>query len=164
MNVFQHLKTEHEELRSLLNELGETTTRAAKTRAEGLDKVRHDLAQHMAYEEEVFYPELIKQAKLREYVLEGYEEHNVARFALRGLDDVPTDDERWSIRIKVLKELLEHHIEEEEGEMFPAAREALDEDTIQALGDQVALKAEEFQATWRAGQQGNSGRTSKQRR
>jgi len=154
MDVFEHLKSEHEDLQKLLTKLEETTNRASKTRSEGLEQVRHDLALHMAFEEQVFYPELMKQPELQEYALEGYEEHDVAKYALRGMEGVDTSDDRWGAKIKVLKELIEHHVEEEEGEMFPEARQELDKDTVRRIGEQVEAQAKDFERRWAAGERG----------
>jgi hemerythrin-like domain-containing protein len=74
-------------------------------------------------------------------VLEGYQEHHVADLIIKELEAVATDDEQWGAKFKVLKENIEHHIEEEEGEMFRAARGILSRDALRDLARQmVALK------------------------
>jgi hemerythrin superfamily protein len=90
-------------------------------------------------EEDVFYPALRSASeRSTEIVLEGYEEHHVIDIVLDELLDVPEDAEQWRAKLKVLYENLEHHLEEEEGEMFERARESMRSETLEALGRQMA--------------------------
>jgi|SRR5688572_1980818 len=78
-----------------------------------------------------------------ETVLEGYQEHHVADLILKELHAVARGDERWGAKFKVLKENIEHHIEEEERRMFPAARAVLSREALNDLGVRMkALRAE----------------------
>jgi hemerythrin-like domain-containing protein len=101
------------------------------------------LNEHELMEEQVLYPALEPHAQAREIVLEGYEEHHVADVITRELRDVPPDDERWAAKFQVLKESLQHHIKEEERNMFRTARAVLSRDELSELGTRMkALKAE----------------------
>ena len=83
--------------------------------------------------------------KPRKSSLEGYEEHHVIDVILDELLEVPEDADQWKAKLKVLKENLEHHIEEEEGEMFRRAKSALGKETLEELGrkmQQVKLAAQ----------------------
>ena len=70
----------------------------------------------------MLYPALQSHPQAHDIVLEGFEEHHVADGIVKELHEVSTDDEKWGAKFKVLKENIEHHIEEEEGEMFRTAR------------------------------------------
>ena len=89
-------------------------------------------------EEEVLYPRLRDEKKARESVLEGYEEHHVADLILDELLDVPPETDLWKAKVRVLKENVEHHMDEEESELFKKARAVLDSDELDRLGDQMA--------------------------
>jgi len=73
-------------------------------------------------------------AESRDIVLEGYQEHHVADVLVKELHQLARDNERWGAKFKVLKESLEHHIEEEESHMFPSARQVLTREELQSLG------------------------------
>ena len=60
--------------------------------------------------------------------------------------DLPFDDETWGAKFKVMKENIEHHIEEEEGEMFTQARQVFDNDELEELGSRLELRKKELQA------------------
>ena len=82
----------------------------------------------------MLYPALEPMRKTHDIVLEGYEEHHVADVVLEELAATDVTDERWLAKFKVLKESLEHHIEEEEGHMFRTARSVLGRDRLEELG------------------------------
>jgi hypothetical protein len=89
-------------------------------------------------EEKLLYPALKAHAEAREVVLEGFQEHHIADIIVKELHGVAKDDEQWGAKFKVLKENLEHHIEEEEGEMFRTARAVLSREELQTLGSRMA--------------------------
>jgi hemerythrin-like domain-containing protein len=89
---------------------------------------------HERIEEEIFYPALKEHPKAREIVLEGYEEHHVVDEIMGELEATDVTDETWSAKFKVMKENIEHHIEEEEGDMFKQARQVFDADELESLG------------------------------
>jgi len=76
--------------------------------------------------------------------LEAVEEHAIVKELLAELDELPKDDESWGAKLKVLKENVEHHVEEEEGEMFKKARQVLSDDELESLGSRME-KAKESQ-------------------
>ena len=136
------LEADHRRMEGLLAQGEETTERAVKGRTELLDTLTAELHLHELIEEQVLYPALKAHPEAREIVLEGYQEHHVADLIVQELHQVAKDDERWGAKFKVLKENIEHHIEEEEGEMFRTARAVLSAGELQALGARMAaLKA-----------------------
>jgi hemerythrin superfamily protein len=137
MDALKLLKTDHDKVKKLLAELEETTERGVKTRQELFATIKGELTIHETIEEEIFYPELKSHPKAKEIVLEGYEEHNVVDTLMGELEQLPVDDETWGPKAKVMQENIEHHIEEEEGEMFKAARQVFDESELEDLGTRM---------------------------
>jgi hemerythrin-like domain-containing protein len=137
MDALKLLKTDHDKVKRLLAELESTTERGVKTREELFSTIKGELTIHEIIEEEIFYPELKSHPKAKEIVLEGYEEHNVVDTLMGELERLPVDDERWGAKATVMKENIEHHIEEEEGEMFKTARQVFDETELEDLGTRM---------------------------
>jgi hypothetical protein len=134
------LERDHHQVKKLLEELDATTERAEKTRAEKIVKLKSDLAIHEAIEEEIFYPALREHAEAKDIVLEAYEEHDVVNTIMAEILRTPVDDETWGAKLTVMKENLEHHIEEEEGEMFAKARDIFDRDALESLGERMQAR------------------------
>jgi iron-sulfur cluster repair protein YtfE (RIC family) len=137
MNAFALLKADHEKVAGILETIEGTTERAVKGRAELFAQLRAELDLHAMIEEEIFYPALEDTEEAREITLEAYEEHRVVKQLLAELEAEPKDSEQWTAKFMVLKENIEHHVEEEEGELFKKARQALSEEEIETLGAQL---------------------------
>ena len=132
MDALKLIKSDHERLADILEEA--LDTEEPRERAELLHRMRAELMAHERIEETVFYPALRTDAKAKDIVREGYEEHHVIDMILDELLDVPEELDEWKAKMKVLKENIEHHIEEEEGEMFKIAKKVFDEETLEELG------------------------------
>ncbi|MET0647329.1 MAG: hemerythrin domain-containing protein [Pyrinomonadaceae bacterium] len=144
MNAFQLLKEDHQKVSGIFQQLEPTTERAEKTRTELFAKLNEELTIHAQVEESIFYPSIKQAAETREIVLEGFEEHHVIKLLLKELETLPVDTEQWTAKLKVLKENVEHHVEEEEQEMFQKAREVLSEDDINRLGAEMEQAKEQL--------------------
>jgi hemerythrin-like domain-containing protein len=144
MDALQLLKDDHAKVKKMLEELDGTTERAEKTRTEIFERLKHDLTIHEAIEEEILYPALKEFAKTRDITLEAYEEHRVVDQIVSELEATPVSDETWGAKLTVMKENLEHHIEEEEGEMFKQARQVMERAELDELGDRMAARKEEL--------------------
>jgi hemerythrin superfamily protein len=143
MDALTLLKTDHDKVKGLLSELEATTERGVKTRTELFEKIKTELTVHEIIEEEIFYPTLKQHPKAKDIVLEAYEEHDVVNILMGELSALPVDDETWGAKAKVMKENIEHHIEEEEGEMFQKSRQVFDRQELEELGKAMeARKAE----------------------
>ncbi|HEU5259370.1 MAG TPA: hemerythrin domain-containing protein [Vicinamibacterales bacterium] len=134
MDALELIKRDHKRLRKLLEE---TLEAEGAEREERLDHLRTELVAHERMEEEVLYPRLRDEKKTHEPVLEGYEEHHVADVILDELLDVPPETDLWKAKVKVLKENVEHHMDEEEDELFKGARAALDREELNRLGERM---------------------------
>lgn len=145
-NAIELLKEDHRKVKKLLEQGDETTENAVKTRTEVLEKIKAEMQVHEAIEEEIFYPALQQHEKAKEIVLEGYEEHHVVDQILGELDDVSVEDERWAAKFSVMKENVEHHIEEEEDDMFKKAKQIFSDDELNELGERMETKKKQLQA------------------
>ena len=136
------LERDHRRFEELFEKGEQTTERASKGRVALLETLKAELQMHELMEEKVLYPALKPHAKARDIVLEGYQEHHVADVLVNELERLPPSDERWGAKFKVLKENIEHHIEEEEGEMFRTARSVLTRNQLDSIGRRMeALKS-----------------------
>ncbi len=137
MNAFTLLKADHEKVAGILEQIDETTERAVKGRDELFTQLKAELDLHAKIEEEILYPALEEPKETHEITLEAYEEHRLVEQLLAELEAEPKDTEEWTAKFTVLKENVEHHVEEEEGEMFKKARQALSEEEIEELGKRL---------------------------
>ncbi|MDQ1592792.1 MAG: hypothetical protein QOG71_3419 [Pyrinomonadaceae bacterium] len=134
MDAITLLKTDHEKVSGIFEKLEETTERAEKTREELFTKLKQELDVHAHIEEKIFYPVLKKSEETRDITMEGIQEHHVVKVLLGELDAMGVGSETWTAKLKVLKENVEHHVEEEEGDMFKKAREVLSKEQLEELG------------------------------
>lgn len=141
------LKQDHKALRKLLKELEETSTRATKSRRELLERIADEIRAHAKIEEEIFYP-AFRNAGGKEHEKMNYEakeEHRaVEKLVLPDLEKTDPDTDQFSGRAKVLKELIEHHADEEEEEMFPKAKKSIPAEDLKALGEKMIKRKAEL--------------------
>ncbi|UGB39278.1 hemerythrin domain-containing protein [Frateuria soli] len=148
MNAIELLTQDHENMRALLEELAGTTARGVKKRRELVEKIETSLRVHNAIEEEIFYPAFKNAGDGKDdakMYFEALEEHRAAGdLVLPDLLKTEVDSEKFSGRAKVLKELFEHHADEEEKEMFKRAKTLLGKKTLEELGEQMAQRKVEL--------------------
>ncbi|MGO3987260.1 hemerythrin domain-containing protein [Pseudomonas sp. SAS7] len=153
MNAIDLLIQDHKQVKKLLEELSATTERAVKRRAELLQKIEQELQIHTALEEEILYP-AIKEAGGKEEAkmyYEAKEEHRtVDSLVIPDLFHTETGTVEFAGRAKVMKELLEHHIEEEEGELFPTAKKLLSKEILEELGQTMETQKKMLKGEQRA--------------
>jgi hypothetical protein len=140
MDAIKLLTADHDKVKKLLTELESTTERGVKTRSELFATIKGELTLHETVEEEIFYPELKAHPKAKDIVLEGYEEHHVVDMLMGELEALDVSDETWGAKALVMKENIEHHIEEEEGEMFTKARQVFDAEELDDLGARMEAR------------------------
>ena len=136
MNAIDLIKRDHDRMKVLMTRA--VTAEGESRREELLAQLRTELVAHERMEEEVFYPPLRDDPKTHDIILEGYEEHHVADMILDELLETPADTDVWHAKMKVLKENIEHHMEEEEHEMFGKARKVFTEAQLEQLGERMA--------------------------
>jgi len=149
MDATKLLKKQHREVEALFKRIGKTEEASERRRL--MDEISAKLTMHTKLEEEIFYPAVrdVPTKKAEEMVLEAYEEHHVVKLVLAELPEVDPEDERFEAKMTVLKELVKHHVEEEEGEMFKLA-DKMDEDDLEALGERMSQEAEQADASVRS--------------
>jgi hemerythrin-like domain-containing protein len=134
MDILDVLTSDHEKVKKILENMEQTSARAAKRREALLEHLNESLLPHLYAEEHYFYQILLDETPDKEIVYQALEEHRAARAVLLDLEDAPSDDPRWLARCRVLKELVEHHIEEEEITVFDLARDLMDQDRAVEVG------------------------------
>jgi hemerythrin-like domain-containing protein len=100
----------------------------------------------MKAEEIAFYKPLLAKKEAREVALEGSEEHHVSEMVFKELEKMPKGQDQWAAKLSVFKELLEHHIKEEEGTIFKAAEKVLSENKFQSILKQFVEEKQNLKA------------------
>lgn len=134
---FDLLKQDHEKIRDLFEQIGESDEMEIEEIGDVFSQITVELEMHMEEEESYFYPALEEPEDTHEKALEAYEEHDVSKFLLNELKSMAQDDERWKAKMKVLRDVFEHHIEGEESGVFKMARKALDREQIKEITDNI---------------------------
>lgn len=134
MNAFELLKADHKKVAELFDRLEEAP---GKTKLDIFKEIKRELDLHSHVEEKFLYPALEKSEKTHDLTLEAYEEHKVVKTLLAELSGTKTADDEWQAKAKVLRENVEHHVEEEEGELFDKAENVLSDQQIEGLGNKM---------------------------
>ena len=110
-------------------------------------KIQFELDAHAHVEETIFYPYILDHGdkELKKLVREGIEEHRQMKLFLAELDELSGDNERFKAKLKVLMEDVEHHVEEEEDEMFPMVEDQVPREVLEKLGVQMEKEKARFQ-------------------
>ena len=137
MKATSLLEKQHRKVESLFKQIESGKSEPAPLLAE----LANELAAHMAIEQESFYP-AVRQVK-EDLILESYEEHAIAELALKRLLATDPEDISFKARVTTLKELIQHHVEEEEEELFPKVEEAIDEKRLTELGKEMKAEFEQ---------------------
>lgn len=137
MDPFELLKADHEKVSQLFKQI-EAASGPAKLK--GFSQLKDELDLHAHIEEVIFYPALEAARETRDITLEGYEEHRVVKELLAELAAAQSVDDEWNAKLTVLKENVEHHVKEEEGELFDKASDVLTGEEADRLGDQMAAE------------------------
>jgi hemerythrin-like domain-containing protein len=142
MNAIELIKDDHKKVKGLFREYEAAGDRAHAKKQKIADQALIELFIHAKIEEEIFYPAV--QAKgtkeEKELVAEGIEEHHVVEMLMKELTELTTKDDTFDAKFKVLVENVEHHIEEEEGEMLPDAAKKLGNEVDRLGEEMLALK------------------------
>jgi hemerythrin-like domain-containing protein len=150
-NAVTMLKAEHVTIKRLLRQLSETSDRAVKQRESLVNELEQVLKVHAQIEEEVFYPAfkaITEGDEAEEMFYEAAEEHHVVDMVLPALKTANPKSHEFKAKAKVLKELVEHHIREEEGEMFQEARKRFSDEQLRELGDLMQTRKDSVAAMW----------------
>lgn len=139
MDAIALLKKDHASVKKLFKRLLDDREVDHARGNDVFRRLREELAIHAEIEEQLFYPLLRRRVlDLEEDVLEALEEHHVAKTTLMELQKMSTEDERFEAKLTVLREYVMHHVKEEEENLFPALRKALDKNELEDLGKRLA--------------------------
>ena len=134
MQIFEYLKRDHEEVKDILAEMMETEAGQSEERQRLVGELKEHLLPHQQAEEGYFYEILFDETDEPASIHEDVEEHRASRFVLKDLEDTPIDSPAWEGVCKVLQELIEHHIEDEEDETFEIAKTVIDSKRAESVG------------------------------
>jgi hypothetical protein len=155
-DVFEMLKTDHRHVQELFTKFEDADKRA---RASIAEETLTALEVHAALEEELVYPAIAEVIEDEETVNEAKEEHHVAKLLIKELHKMDAADEAFATKFKVLGELIGHHVEEEEGEMFPQAQEAGFEP--ESLFEEVSKRKAKLMQKYEGGKKSSGSRRKK---
>jgi hemerythrin superfamily protein len=146
MNALDLLKEQHEEVSKLFKKFEKLGDEGMSEKRELFIMIADRLSAHATIEEQYFYPS-IKTDKSEDLVREAVEEHLAVKRIIADLLDMEPTEENFDAKMKVLQENVEHHVEEEEKELFKMVRKILNEDQLLALGVQMKAEFEELMQT-----------------
>jgi hemerythrin-like domain-containing protein len=150
-NAITMLKSDHATVKRLLRELSETTEKAVKQRETLVQQIEREVKMHAQVEEEVFYPAFkaaTRGDEAEDLFYEAAEEHHVVDMVLPALKSANPKSKEFTAKASVLKELIEHHIKEEETEMFKEARLRFSDEQLQELGEMMQARKDSVEAMW----------------
>ncbi|MFW5866329.1 MAG: hemerythrin domain-containing protein [Armatimonadota bacterium] len=135
--LLMRLREDHAHFKSLLDQLKDTSSDDTDERKEKFDQLNSDIRAHMEAEEEMFYPRIKeKRPSAKEDANEGTEEHHMARKALDELDAMDKGADRWGPLLGVAKEMIEHHIAEEQAILFKHADRGFTDSELEEMRKQ----------------------------
>jgi len=135
MDALQLLRQDHQAVKDLFDQVDDAED--GKQRKRIFDQIDTQLNIHSHIEETVFYPEMRKIEELKEMVEEALQEHQEVKTLLEEIEGLDPEGEEFSASLEELIENVEHHVAEEEDEMFPKVREQCDQAALDRLGDQL---------------------------
>ena len=110
-------------------------------------KIRQMLEPHMAGEEKIFYPKLEEKKDLKELAEHAYEEHDEARSLMKEVESMEPGERDWTSKLQELQKSVQHHVQEEETKVFPAAQKVFSDDQAQQMAQQyMEFKKSSMQA------------------
>ena len=134
MDAFELLKADHKKVNELFDQLEAAT---GKAKLSVFAQIQSELELHTRIEETIFYPALEKPEETHDLTLEAYEEHKMVKTLLAKLSGAQAADDEWQAQAKVLRENVEHHVDEEENELFDKADDVLSDEEIESLGQRM---------------------------
>ena len=135
MDALELLKQDHQKVKELFEQAEEAE---GKDQQKIFKQIKTELETHARIEETVFYPAVQEHEELKDMVLESLEEHKQIKTLLREMDNLASDSEKFTPKLELLMENVEHHAEEEEeGKMFPKLRQIMGKPELEQLGAEL---------------------------
>ncbi len=143
MNALELLTSQHRDVEETFSLIESSDD--AESKAKAFEKLADSLAIHAAIEEHQFYP-AVKAQNTEGILLESVEEHLGMKRVIADLMKLDADDDSFDAKIKVLKELVMNHVEEEENDLFPQVKQLMDDDQLEELGEEMESEAGQLYA------------------
>src|SRR5262245_56375570 len=132
MKATTMLERQHREVEALFKQMEKA--KSSGPRRKVFEKLADALAVHAAIEEKHFYPS-VRQRATEDSLLESLEEHLAIKRVIADLLALPEEDETFMAKVKVLKDEVDHHVEEEESTLFPKVEKLFDDEMLEALAE-----------------------------
>lgn len=148
MKALSLLKKDHTTVKDLFKQYEKAGDRAFQQKESLFNQVRNELEMHAKIEEEIFYPAIhqIRSEEARDMVLEANEEHNLVKILLGEISVLQPQDKQFDAKMTVLRENVEHHIKEEEEDLFDMAKKHLSEKRLEELGQEMEARKQILKA------------------
>ncbi len=145
-NVITLLKKDHRKVKELFEQFEGLGDRAFKAKKKIADQICEELTIHATVEEEIFYPalEALRSKETSKMNAEAHQEHALVKLLVSEIKAMEAGDVIFDAKVKVLKDLVTHHVKEEENEIFPECKDEMSEEQLQSLGEQTAARKEEL--------------------
>jgi hemerythrin superfamily protein len=143
MNAIDLLKAQHDEVDALFKKFEKLGEDSAAEKRQLFVAIADRLSAHTAIEEQFFYP-AVKAKQTEDILRESLEEHLGAKRIIADLLEMQPADEQYDSKMKVLQEQVEHHVKEEEKEMFPKVKKLFAKEDLESLGEQMRTVFEEM--------------------
>jgi hemerythrin superfamily protein len=143
MDAIELLRSQHREVESLFSRTEKAKGPGPKRKL--FEQIADKLAVHAAIEEHQFYP-AVKAKRTEDILLESLEEHLGIKRVIADLLKIDAADGTFEAKVTVLKELVQHHVQEEESDLFPKVKKVLDRDELVSLAESMTNEAEELEA------------------
>jgi len=147
MDATQLLKKDQKEVKALLKEFARLSGRAAPKQQAVVTQLCHALTLHARLEEELVYPVFkeLRSHEMKDLVAEATEEYQIAKTLIGELATLSLEEEQYAAKVTVLGEYVQHHIKEEEQELFPKAHKHLSAKRLEELGDAITARRQELE-------------------
>jgi hemerythrin superfamily protein len=147
MNAIELLTSQHREFDDLFEEYEAAGEGATRARERVFKQIADALAIHSEIEEKIFYPEVRESdPELEDTLRESVEEHLSMKRIIADLLDAGSQDPQFDAKVRVLQEQVEHHVEEEEGELFPRTRRSCSSDQLDEMGARMEELSDDLEA------------------
>lgn len=138
MNALEMLRQDHQEAMGMMDQLEmDDQEVGGQSKMAVFSQLKQALTLHTKMEETLLYPALQNNEQTRDLISESYEEHQTVDEILSEMATMSPSDGDFSTRLAELRENVEHHVEEEENEMFPKAEQILGQHRLQEMAKQM---------------------------
>ncbi len=144
MDAISFLESQHREVEQLFEQIESLGDGSGREKRMIFSEIANKLENHAKLEEKFFYPE--GEEVDEETTFKSYEEHDLVRALIRKIRNTSSSDESFKAKVTILKEVVEHHVEEDEGEYFPECKRAFGEERLEELGQKLEMANEKLEA------------------